>query len=100
MSKEILLLSYNNPVSSQHVRELIENLKNDIYPIHTTVNSHLIIRECLALGITPIIVPNINEISCADAEIYIFYKGNSQTLTDYKATVEALGGECNIIKKF
>lgn len=101
MSNGALLLSYNNPISSQHVRELITNITNSVdSQIYTTVNSPLIIRECLALGIVPVILSNLDEYPYKDARVYIFCKKESTTLQNYKQQVELAGGSCEIIDSF
>ena len=100
MRRDALVLSYNNKISSQHVRELILDVVRNKGSIYTIATSQLIIKECLALGTIPLIVPRVGDVTSKDLPVYIFYKGTSQTVLDYKETVEKLGGQCTIIDKF
>lgn len=94
MKSGVFVISRVNRISSQHVRELISEQYRSGVRIYTDSSSDLIIKECLALGIYPLIV----QFSAKDNfDVHVFVATTDKwDIEEIKVQYEASSSTCNI----
>lgn len=93
MEASVYILSRVDRVSSQHVRELISKCKDTGVRIYTDSVSSLVIKECLALGIYPSIVPYNSKFKL---QVHLFVANGDCRVKEKESLYESLGDRFNM----